>query len=211
MLKDKRKHHFSVELATIYGLEEAVFLSNLFFWSGNNLLTNRNVEKGKVWIKLSRAKIQEYHPYFSTGIIRSITKKLKEHDLIETTRGKNYLSYTLTSKGWLYCLELIEQDEKRTKVKMKLQNIRRIDSPINDQEELINSLSEKISTNSLLNTKIKKVYTNSNKFLNHIFNLYLDNYSSKEINLAMEKTIEAYREIHESPLANVSKYLLSFR
>ena len=36
------EHSFNVELASIYGIEEAILIQNLFFWINKNVANNKN-------------------------------------------------------------------------------------------------------------------------------------------------------------------------
>ena len=111
-------HFFHEKLATEIGVNEAIFLQNIYYLCKNNLLKEKIDTNLNISITMSRANILEYQKYFSYATIRTITKKLISLNLIEVNQlyksTTNSLSYSLTPKGWtiMFSLEKIGERKK---------------------------------------------------------------------------------------------------
>lgn len=78
------EHHFSVEIATRYGILEAVLLNNLYFWIKKNEANGTNYHDGYYWTYNSTKAFHELFPYASTNKIRNALKRLEQEGLIIT-------------------------------------------------------------------------------------------------------------------------------
>ena len=111
-------HFFHEKLATEIGVNEAIFLQNIYYLCKNNLLKEKIDTNLNISITMSRANILEYQKYFSYATIRTITKNLINLNLIEVNQlyksTTNSLSYSLTTKGWtiMFSLEKIGERKK---------------------------------------------------------------------------------------------------
>lgn len=104
------KHFFNEKLASSFGLDESIFLQNLYFLLKARLLAEKVDENLVVSITMSRTRIREFQRYFTDANIRRITKNLLSLNIIETTqknkRVSNSLTYSFTLKGWLLMMAL---------------------------------------------------------------------------------------------------------
>ncbi|GMO25856.1 MAG: hypothetical protein Ta2B_05660 [Termitinemataceae bacterium] len=75
-------HSFSVPLATEYGLQESVFLSNLCFWIEKNIANNRHFHDGRWWTYNSVTAWHELLTYISVDSIRNTISTLQKRGAI---------------------------------------------------------------------------------------------------------------------------------
>lgn len=99
-------HQFDIEIATQYGILEAVLLNNFWFWIRKNEENDFNFHDGKYWTFNSIKAFHGLFPYATEKQIRSALEHLKAEELIETANYNNdkfnrSLWYTLTEKGRL--------------------------------------------------------------------------------------------------------------
>ncbi|MGL4802061.1 MAG: hypothetical protein ACRC18_07320 [Cetobacterium sp.] len=110
-------HFFHEKLAVEIGINDAVFLQNIYYLCKNNLLKEKIDKNLNISITMSRTNILEYQKYFSTSTIRNITKRLIKFNLIEVDQinksVSNSLSYSLTPKGWSVMFFLEKPGERR--------------------------------------------------------------------------------------------------
>ena len=77
------KHVFNVEVATKYGINEAIFLENIYFWTKTNIFNGNNFNDGYFWTYNKLESFEGFMPYFSTQNIRTIIKNLVEKGAIQ--------------------------------------------------------------------------------------------------------------------------------
>lgn len=98
------QHHFDVELATRYGILEAVLLNHFAFWIQHNEANGVNFHDGTFWTFNSIKALQEIFPYVSERTIRYALNALKTDGLIITSNFNKdprdrTTWYALTDKG----------------------------------------------------------------------------------------------------------------
>lgn len=76
-------HSFDVDIATRYGLQEAVFIENIRFWVLKNKANKKHFHKGKYWTYNSAKAYAELFPYWSRQQVERIISKLKEAGVLE--------------------------------------------------------------------------------------------------------------------------------
>jgi hypothetical protein len=76
-------HSFDVEIATRFGVQEAIFIENVRFWVLKNKANNKHFYKGKYWTYNSAKAYAELFPYWSKQQIERIIAKLKEAGILE--------------------------------------------------------------------------------------------------------------------------------
>lgn len=101
------QHIFDVEIATKYGLAEAILLNNLYYWIEHNRANERNFYNGTYWTYNSVKAFKALFPYLSERKIHNALKKLQEQGVIETGNFNENtydrtLWYSLTKLG--YCI-----------------------------------------------------------------------------------------------------------
>lgn len=97
-------HSFDADIATEYGIPEAIFLCNIAFWVKQNTLNKHNCFEGKYWTYNSMSAYAGLFPYMSKSTIQRVVKHLKDEGLILTGNFNNDKFnhtnyYTLTEKG----------------------------------------------------------------------------------------------------------------
>lgn len=76
------EHHFNVEIATRYGVTEAILLNRLWFWIEKNRTEERNYHDGKYWTYNSRKAIAELFPYLTEKKVRSALNHLVKEGIL---------------------------------------------------------------------------------------------------------------------------------
>lgn len=98
------QHIFDVDVATKYGLTEAILLSNLYYWIEHNRANERNYYNGTYWTYNSVKAFKTLFPYLSERKIHNALKRLQEQGIIETGNFNENtydrtLWYSLTKVG----------------------------------------------------------------------------------------------------------------
>lgn len=78
-------HSFSVELAKIVGLNEAIILQHFHFWNQRARNLPEMHREGRVWFYRSVAEMREVFPYLSDGNVRTAIQHLIDRGLV--TKG----------------------------------------------------------------------------------------------------------------------------
>lgn len=78
------QHHFDVELATRYGMLEAIILNNLEFWTARNEANGQHNHDGYYWTYNSTKALAKLFPYVSQRQIQLALKHLRELGIIQT-------------------------------------------------------------------------------------------------------------------------------
>lgn len=77
-------HNFDISHAVKYGVNEAIFLSNLIFWLIKNRANKKHFFEGRTWTYNSYSAFSELFPYWSKDQIRGIVKSLIKQNIIIT-------------------------------------------------------------------------------------------------------------------------------
>ena len=99
-------HSFNVEIATKYGILEAVILENINFWITKNKANNKNFYDGFYWTYNSITALSKLFPYASRATIFRALNNLEDAGLViagnynERTSDKTKW-YALTKAGEL--------------------------------------------------------------------------------------------------------------
>lgn len=104
-------HSFDVELATLYGIEEAIIIENLAFWIKKNIANEKNFIEGEYWTYNSAKAFNELFPYMNSRKISRVLEKLESKKIIKSGNF-NKAKYDRTK--W-YCI--IDLD---TKIRYKI-------------------------------------------------------------------------------------------
>lgn len=75
-------HEFKVALASIYGIEEAIFIHNLHYWITENKANCRNFFDGRFWTFNSQRAYKDLFPYMSESKIKRAIANLIEKGII---------------------------------------------------------------------------------------------------------------------------------
>jgi hypothetical protein len=75
-------HSFDIEHARLYGLEEAVFISNLQFWISKNAANGIHLHDGRTWTYNSAKAFTLLFPYLSPSRIRRTIDSLENQAVV---------------------------------------------------------------------------------------------------------------------------------
>jgi hypothetical protein len=90
------EHHFNIELATKLGIEEAIFLNNLYYWLQKNAANGKNFFDGSYWTYNTKQAYTEIFPYMSYDKIKRMINLLREQNIIKTGHyDENKMNRTL--------------------------------------------------------------------------------------------------------------------
>ena len=78
------EHSFNIELAKEYGILEAIWLKNIWFWIEKNRANEKNFYDGTYWTYNSTRAFNELFPYASESSIKRALKSLQEKGIIKT-------------------------------------------------------------------------------------------------------------------------------
>lgn len=93
-------HSFNIDIAKKHGLEEAIIIENIAFWTKKNIANNKNFNEGRYWVYNSVKAFSELFPYISEKKIYRVLKRLEDKSIL-ITGNYNKSSYDRTK--W-YCL-----------------------------------------------------------------------------------------------------------
>jgi hypothetical protein len=75
-------YQFNVELATEYGVDEAIMLHNLIFWLRKNKTNNQNFIEGRTWTYNSADSFSELFPFWNKRKIARVLTSLEDKGVI---------------------------------------------------------------------------------------------------------------------------------
>lgn len=91
------QHSFDIDIAIKYGIEPAIILNNIQFWTAKNAANNHNFHDNKHWIYNSVRAWSELFPYMSANTIRNGLKKLEDCGILISG---NYNQNTYDRTKW---------------------------------------------------------------------------------------------------------------
>lgn len=105
-------HQFCPVVAKEFGVNIAIFLQNLSFWTQKNLANNKHMYDGYCWTYNTLDAFTELFPYFTKDQIRTIIDKSFEKKLIvkgnyNKIKQDRTIWYALTPKAYLYFIHLV--------------------------------------------------------------------------------------------------------
>ena len=89
------QHSFDIDIATEYGILEAILLNNLWYWIEKNRANETNFFDGEYWTYNSTRAFNELFPYVSERQIKLALKHLREEEIIKVG-NYNAVSYDRT-------------------------------------------------------------------------------------------------------------------
>ena len=76
------QHHFDVELATKYGIVEAILINNFQFWLARNVANQTHFHDGRYWTYNSVNSFAKLFPYLTADKIRRALERLVEYGVL---------------------------------------------------------------------------------------------------------------------------------
>lgn len=147
------KHSFSVDLAKIYGIEEAIILDNIAYWVYINKANENNYNDGKYWTYNSAKALSQIFIYMSEKKIQRLLARLEELGLIISG---NYNKLSIDKTKWYALSDEMEQfyfgfrldknvQWRLDKNVQPIPNINNIIIDINNKTNLNNNINNNIS------------------------------------------------------------------
>lgn len=151
------EHHFDVEIAKEYGLNEAILLNNIFYWIEKNRANEKHFYDGYYWTYSSAKAFSELFPYMKErSILRYLNNLIEAGILIKDNYNKvgydRTTWYAITEKGYAAIYhrpmeKAIEPEEVKEEPEEKA------DSRAQEQKEIIAYLNEKTGSSYRTNSK----------------------------------------------------------
>lgn len=94
-------YSFNGEIARIYGVDEAVFIHNLYWWIAKNEANGRHYHDGRSWTYNSMRALSELFPFWTEKQIRRIIRNLEANGALHVG---NYNQYPYDRTQW-YALD----------------------------------------------------------------------------------------------------------
>jgi hypothetical protein len=84
------QHHFDIDFAKEYGIEESIFINNIDFWLHKNKSANKNYYFGLYWTKFTVDELLKYFPYLSESKMKyALSNLIKKEILINRQFDKD--------------------------------------------------------------------------------------------------------------------------
>jgi hypothetical protein len=104
---DSRTHAFSVGIANDFGINVALFLGHLAFWSEKNLANNKHIHDGLVWCYDTLEAMRDYFPYFTKRQVEHMINKCVNAGLVTSGNYNKHgydrtCWYALTPTAYFY-------------------------------------------------------------------------------------------------------------
>jgi hypothetical protein len=98
------EHHFNIEIAQKYGVNEAIFLNNIAHWILHNKANEKHFHKNRYWTYNTARAFLNLFPYWSTKNLRTIIDNCVGQGLIikgnfNTRKSDRTLWYALSDEG----------------------------------------------------------------------------------------------------------------
>ena len=94
-------YSFNGEIARIYGVDEAVFIHNLYWWIAKNEANGRHYHDGRSWTYNSMRALSELFPFWTEKQIRRIIRNLEANGALHVG---DYNQYPYDRTQW-YALD----------------------------------------------------------------------------------------------------------
>lgn len=91
------EHHFNTNIASMYGVVEAILINNFQFWLAKNEADGTNFYDGRYWTYNSRKALSDLFPYLTYDQIRRALEKLVKRGVLLTG---NYNKVTTDRTLW---------------------------------------------------------------------------------------------------------------
>lgn len=104
------EHHFNVELATLFGVEKAIIIHNLYFWINHNAKNKVHIHDGSVWTFNSSSAFAKLFPYIKERTISRYLVELEKSNII-ITGNYNINSFDKT-KWYAFSVPFLSELEK---------------------------------------------------------------------------------------------------
>ncbi|MFT5760913.1 MAG: hypothetical protein ACI8WA_000014 [Polaribacter sp.] len=216
---------FDSKIAEDYGINEAVFVHNIFFWINHNKANNKHCYEDKYWTYNTKMAYVKLFPFWTYEQVKKIIRNLVEKDVLLTANFNENswdktLWYTLTDEVLFY-YESMLNPSKNALVQKQQSSVAKttVDSGNNNNRMLQKQLSY-IGTDNKTHI-IKPDSENALAFFKDNFpsryEKFLMEYKSKIKDFAkFEKLIELKMEEESTPyeqkpiIARIERFAINF-
>lgn len=189
---------FDTDIACEIGVNEAIFLNNMYFWLKKNIANGINFHDGRYWTYNSTVAFTRLFPFWSERQINYIIKKLIDNGyLITGNYNKNKMDrskwYSLTDKGWL----LFEKNHQNMEPDSETKPEENEEIP----EQKCSNAFDKI---------VKSTEQNSSFYLTKLSNLNTDNKTTDiKTQINNKNILSGYPDDEEKPVEVVEAEVIS--
>lgn len=169
------EHSFNVEIATKFGIEEAILLQHIYYWVEKNKANNKHFHDGRYWAYNSVKAFTTLFPYIPERTLSRKLKNLEEKGLIisanyNETKYDRTLWYTITDTATEYLTNWHNPFAKMANG--NYQNGEPIpDNISSDNLNQYNNLEEKVlSSEDIIEKDIRVFEQNPNTSSKNLFN-----------------------------------------
>jgi len=106
-------YYFDIKYATLYGLDEAIFLQNIIYWIEKNKASNKNFHDNKYWTYASAESFTLLFPFWTRRQVERIIISLVDQKLIIIG---NYNKFGFDKTRWF---SLVDDSMSSTKENIK--------------------------------------------------------------------------------------------
>lgn len=192
-------YSFNADVAKKYGVNEAIFLQNLYFWIFKNMANGRYDFDGKNWTYNSMEAFAQLFPFWTVAQIRNIIKKLETNGAIYI--GNYNIDWSNRTKWYALSEEVLELYNGINSDLLKVANAFDRNSKC-QLSELANDICQKQQMSSDRNSKCYKeqiVNTDSKQQIVNtdigaaLFSEFWKAYPKREAKATAQKAFERYK------------------
>lgn len=207
-------HSFSIKIAKLYGVDEAIIIENLAFWITKNKANNKNYNDGFYWTYNSETAFTKLFPYWSRRQIQRILKSLEDKKIIKVgnynkAKFDKTKWYTIINTTVLDIYEISYKSQKSTNDPNGSIDITKSFNGMTENVQPIPDINTNINTN--INNNNKEPKNNvvvDEKYINFFMKEFKKRYGH---NFNKERLIELYKskgpEILEKYLKDYQKVI----
>lgn len=101
------EHHFNIEIAKEYGIEEAILLHHFYYWIAKNAANDKHFHDGLYWTYNSKKAYADFFVYMNETKIFRVIKHLEDEKIItkgnfNTDKWDKTNWYAITKKGLVF-------------------------------------------------------------------------------------------------------------
>lgn len=151
-------HSFSIKIAKLYGVDEAIIIENLAFWITKNKANNKNYNDGFYWTYNSETAFTKLFPYWSRRQIQRILKSLEDKKIIKVgnynkAKFDKTKWYTIINTTVLDIYEISYKSQKSTNDPNGSIDITKSFNGMTENVQPIPDINTNINTNIINNNK----------------------------------------------------------
>jgi len=134
---------FDSEVAKLYGVNEAIFINNIYFWINHNVANNKHFHDGRFWTYNTKNAFTELFPFWTYSQIKTIIKKLVEKDVLLTA---NYNENSWDKTAWYSLsediIEMFKNGSKVNEIALAKNRQSNVENKPIDKSELANRMAK---------------------------------------------------------------------